>query len=67
MFVKRRHTSRLVRSADGLAPAHSVEHPLAIPLHLRCPELFKVTSKGGVAEVWLLGQRLLELPTGARP
>ncbi len=47
MFVKRRHTSRLVRSADGLAPAH--------------------TSKGGVAEVWLLGQRLLELPTGARP
>jgi hypothetical protein len=30
-------------------------------------ELFKVTSKGGVAEVWLLGQRLLDLPTGARP
>jgi hypothetical protein len=27
-----------------------------------CLELFKVTSKGGVAEVWLLGQRLLELP-----
>jgi len=33
----------------------------------RCLELFKVTSKGGVAEVWLLGQRLLELPAGARP
>ena len=31
------------------------------------PTSFKVTSKGGVAEVWLLGQRLLELPAGARP
>ena len=27
---------------------------------------FKVTSKGGVAEVWLMGQRLLELPTSTR-
>jgi transposase InsO family protein len=38
-----------------------------LDLRDRCLELFKVTSKGGVAEVWLLGQRLLELPTGARP
>jgi putative transposase len=38
-----------------------------LDLRERCLELFKVTSKGGVAEVWLLGQRLLELPTGARP
>ena len=38
-----------------------------LDLRERCLELFKVTSKGGVAEVWLLGQRLLELPGGARP
>lgn len=38
-----------------------------LDLRERVLELFKVTSKGGVAEVWLLGQRLLELPTGARP
>jgi hypothetical protein len=25
----------------------------------RCLELFKVTSRGGVPEIWLLGQRLL--------
>jgi putative transposase len=37
-----------------------------LELRDRCLELFKVTSKGGVAEVWLLGQRLLELPVGAR-
>jgi transposase InsO family protein len=37
-----------------------------LDLRERCLELFKVTSKGGVAEVWLLGQRLLELPAGAR-
>jgi transposase InsO family protein len=37
-----------------------------LDLRDRCLELFKVTSKGGVAEVWLLGQRLLELPAGAR-
>jgi hypothetical protein len=37
-----------------------------LDLRERCLELFKVTSKGGVAEVWLLGQRLLELPGGAR-
>jgi transposase InsO family protein len=37
-----------------------------LDLRERCLEFFKVTSKGGVAEVWLLGQRLLELPTGAR-
>jgi hypothetical protein len=37
-----------------------------LDLRERCLELFKVTSKGGVAEVWLLGQRLLELSTGAR-
>jgi putative transposase len=37
-----------------------------LDLRERCLELFKVTSKGGVAEVWLLGQRLLELPAGPR-
>jgi transposase InsO family protein len=37
-----------------------------LDLRERCLELFKVTSKGGVAEVWLLGQRLLELRNGAR-
>jgi putative transposase len=38
-----------------------------LDLRERCLDLFKVTSKGGVAEVWLLGQRLLELPTSTRP
>jgi transposase InsO family protein len=38
-----------------------------IDLRERCLELFKVVSKGGVAEVWLLGKRLLELPNGAGP
>jgi len=37
-----------------------------LDLRERCLELFKVTSKGGVAEVWLMGQRLLELPTSTR-
>jgi putative transposase len=37
-----------------------------LDLRERCLELFKVISKGGVAEVWLLGQRLLELPTSTR-
>jgi transposase InsO family protein len=37
-----------------------------LDLRERCLELFKVVSKGGVPEVWLLGQRLLELPTSAR-
>jgi transposase InsO family protein len=37
-----------------------------LDLRDRCLELFKVTSKAGVAEVWLLGQRLLELPAGLR-
>jgi transposase InsO family protein len=36
-----------------------------LDLRERCLELFKVTSKGGVAEVWLMGQRLLELRGGA--
>jgi hypothetical protein len=30
-----------------------------LDLRDRCLELFKVTSRGGVPEVWLLGQRLL--------
>jgi transposase InsO family protein len=30
-----------------------------LELRDRCLELFKVTSRGGVAEVWLLGQKLL--------
>ena len=33
-----------------------------VELRDRCLELFKVTSKGGVPEVWLLGQRLLGAP-----
>ena len=33
----------------------------ALALRERCLELFKVTSTGGAAEVWLMGQRLLEL------
>src|SRR3712207_5619685 len=36
-----------------------------LELRERCLELFKVVSKGGVAEVWLLGQRLLDLRGGA--
>ncbi len=35
-----------------------------VELRDRCLELFKVTSRGGVPEVWLLGQKLLgSLPT----
>jgi hypothetical protein len=30
-----------------------------VDLRDRCLELFKVTSRGGVPEVWLLGQQLL--------
>ena len=33
----------------------------ALDLRERCLELFKVQSKGGVPEVWLLGRKLLEL------
>ena len=33
-----------------------------LALRERCLELFKVTSRGGVPEVWLLGQRLLGPP-----
>jgi hypothetical protein len=33
-----------------------------IALGERCLELFKVQSRGGVAEVWLLGRKLLGLP-----
>ena len=33
-----------------------------VELRERCLELFKVTSRGGVPEVWLLGQRLLGPP-----
>lgn len=34
-----------------------------IELRERCLELFKVTSRGGVPEVWLLGQKLLGPPS----
>jgi len=34
-----------------------------IELRERCLELFKVISRGGVPEVWLLGQKLLGAPT----
>lgn len=39
-----------------------------IDLRDRCLELFKVVSHGGAPEVWLLGQKLLELgtPSGRR-
>jgi putative transposase len=39
-----------------------------LDLRERCLELFKVVSHGGVPEVWLLGQKLLELssPSGGR-
>jgi transposase InsO family protein len=33
----------------------------SLQLRERCLELFKVVSRDGVAEVWLMGQRLLEL------
>ena len=33
----------------------------ALDLHQRCLELFKVVSQGGVPEVWLMGQKVLEL------
>jgi transposase InsO family protein len=33
----------------------------AIDLRDRCLELFKVVSQGGVPEVWLMGQKVLEL------
>jgi transposase InsO family protein len=36
-----------------------------LDLRERCLELFKVTSRGGVPEVWLLGQKLLELSSGS--
>ncbi len=32
-----------------------------LDLRDRCLELFKVVSKGGVPEVWLMGQKVLEL------
>ena len=35
--------------------------PDALDLRERCLELFKVQSKGGVPEVWMLGKKLLEL------
>jgi len=45
-----------------------------VELRDRCLELFKVTSRAGVPEVWLLGQKLLGAPVrpggdvpGARP
>jgi putative transposase len=34
-----------------------------VELRDRCLELFKVTSRAGVPEVWLLGQKLLGAPT----
>lgn len=35
--------------------------PEAIDLRDRCLDLFKVVSQGGVPEVWLMGQKVLEL------
>jgi transposase InsO family protein len=36
-----------------------------LDLRDRCLELFKVTSRAGVAEVWLLGQKLLGAPSSS--
>ena len=36
-----------------------------LQLQERCLELFKVQSRGGVPEVWLLGRKLLGLPDSA--
>ena len=60
-------STRVPRAHSRRAPGRDVSDLL--DLRERCLELFKVTYKGGVAEVWLLGQRLLELPTAgaARP
>ncbi len=33
-----------------------------LELRNRCLELFKVASKNGVPEIWLMGQRLLPPP-----
>jgi len=45
-----------IEAGAGRDPADGVE------LRDRCLELFKVTSRAGVPEVWLLGQRLLGAP-----
>jgi putative transposase len=37
-----------------------------LELRDRCLELFRVTSRAGVPEVWLMGQKLLELPNGSQ-
>jgi putative transposase len=57
-----------IEAGAGRDPADGVE------LRDRCLELFKVTSRAGVPEVWLLGQKLLGAPLrpggavpGARP
>jgi putative transposase len=57
-----------IEAGAGRDPADGVE------LRERCLELFKVTSRAGVPEVWLLGQKLLGAPVhpggavpGARP
>ena len=38
-------------------------HADMLDLRGRLLELFKITSRGGKTEVWLMGQRLLELPS----
>ena len=53
------------RVADVLAriEAGSQREGDDLDLRERCLELFKVVSKGGAPEVWLLGQRL-NVPLG---
>ncbi len=46
-----------IESGTGQEPGEELD------LRNRCLELFKVTSRGGITEVWLMGQRLLHLPT----
>jgi transposase InsO family protein len=46
-----------IESGAGKEPGEEID------LRDRCLELFKVTSRGGVTEVWLMGRRLLDLST----
>ena len=60
-------TDRLQRLIDNLLNLARIEAGAgrdgldAVDLRHRCLELFKVVSRGGVPEVWLMGQKVLEL------
>ncbi len=55
-----RHEEVLARIEAGV-PADAAHD--ALDLHTRSLDLFKVTSTGGIPEVWLMGQRLLATTT----